>query len=476
MTELHLPWLDLMVLVPLLGALLIARLKDAFVARQRTVYVCGITSLLAIGAWQDFELSGAAHASDAWHISTWLFHRELFEMDLLSAPLLPMTALLHFLTALTTQRTKVRRFSFAAMLFSESVLLATLSTVEPWTIIGLLAIGTIPPALELMARGRSTRVYLVHMTAFVVLLIVGWSFVELEDDSRVHTLWAVLPLLGAVLIRSGMAPVHCWLTDLFENATLGTALLTVTPLIGMYTATRLVLPIAPDWVLQYIGVISLATAVYAAGMALVQREARRFFCYLFLSHSALVLVGLEMVSELGLTGALCLWLSVGLSLGGFGLVLRALEARHGRILLTEFQGLYDNSPVLAICFFLAGLGSIGFPGTLGFVGAELLVDGAVETYPYIGFAVVIASSLNGIAIVKAYFLIFTGTRHASTVSLMIRNRERIAVLFLVAMIILGGLFPQPGMLLRSRAARELLARRHGEAAAVELPLDEHHHD
>lgn len=475
MTQLHLPWLDLMVLAPLLGALVISRHHDAFVARQRSVWVCAITLLLAIGAWQDFELTGAAHADDAWHISTLFFGRELFEMDRLSAPLLPMTALLHFLTAVTTQRTKVRRFSFSAMLFSESLLLATLSTVEPWSIIVFLALGTIPPGLELMARGKSNRVYVFHMAAFVMLLLIGWSFVELEDDSRVHTLWAVLPLLGAVLIRSGMAPVHCWLTDLFENATLGTALLTVTPLIGMYTAARLVLPIAPDWVLQYIGLVSLATAVYASGMALVQREARRFFCYLFLSHSALVLVGLEMVSELGLTGALCLWLSVGLSLGGFGLVLRALEARRGRILLTEFQGLYESTPVLAVCFFLSGLGSIGFPGTLGFVGAELLVDGAVETYPYIGFAVVIASSLNGIAIVKAYFLIFTGTRHASTVSLQIRHRERIAILMLAALIIIGGLFPQPGVMLRSLAARELLARRHGESPPTEVPVTEEHH-
>ena len=45
-------------------------------------------------------------------------------------------------------------------------------------------------------------------------------------------------------------------------------------------------------------------------------EARRFFCYIFLSHSALVLVGLESLSPVGLTGALCVWLSVGLSLAG----------------------------------------------------------------------------------------------------------------------------------------------------------------
>ena len=117
------------------------------------------------------------------------------------------------------------------------------------------------------------------------------------------------------------------MTDLFEHATFGTALLFVTPLVGAYAAVRLVLPIAPDWVLRSIGLLSLATAVYAAGMALIQRDARRFFCYLFLSHSALVLVGLEMVTPIGLTGALCVWLSVALAMGGFGLTLRALESR-----------------------------------------------------------------------------------------------------------------------------------------------------
>ena len=34
-------------------------------------------------------------------------------------------------------------------------------------------------------------------------------------------------------------------------------------------------------------------------------------------------------------------------------------------------------PVLAISFLSMGLACTGFPGTLGFVGQELLVDGAV---------------------------------------------------------------------------------------------------
>src|SRR5690606_33388355 len=140
---------------------------------------------------------------------------------------------------------------------------------------------------------------------------------------------------------------------------------------------------------------------YAAGMALVQREARRFFCYLLLSHSAIVLVGLHSASPIGVAGGLCVWLSVGLGLGGLGLTLRALEARHGRLSLERYLGLYDHTPALAVCFLLTGLASVGFPCTFGFIGTEMLVDGAAHTYPYlVGAVVVIAAALNGIAVLQ----------------------------------------------------------------------------
>src|SRR5262249_52361413 len=161
-------------------------------------------------------------------------------------------------------------------------------------------------------------------------------------------------------------PVHCWVTNWIEHASFGNALLFVAPLTGVYAAIRLVLPIAPDWILQGIGLVSLTTAVYAAGLATVQREARRFFAYLFLSHTALVLVGLELHTSISLTGALCLWFSVLLSLAGLGLTLRALEARFGRLTLTHYRGLYEHVPTLAVCFLLMGLATVGFPGTVGF--------------------------------------------------------------------------------------------------------------
>jgi NADH-quinone oxidoreductase subunit M len=248
-------------------------------------------------------------------------------------------------------------------------------------------------------------------------------------------------------------------TDLFDKASFGTALLFAVPLPGVYAAVRLVLPVAPEWALQGLGVVSLVTAVYTAGLAVVQTEARRFFAFLFLSHASLVLVGLELHTPIALTGALALWLSVALSLTGLGLTLRALEARFGRVSLDRFHGLYDHAPALAVCFLLTGLASVGFPGTLGFVAAELLVDGAVGANLYVGVAVVLAAAVNGIAVVRAYFLLFTGGRHLSSVPLGITRRERVAVLTLAALILGGGLAPQPGVASRHRAAEAVLGDR-----------------
>ena len=200
--------------------------------------------------------------------------------------------------------------------------------------------------------------------------------------------------------------------------------------------------------------------VYAAGLAVVQTEPRRFFAHLFLSHASIVLVELELNTPISLTGALCLWFSVALSLAGLELTLRALKARYGRLSLTAYRGLYDHSPAIAVCFLLTGLGSVGFPGRMEFVAAELLVDGAIRANVAVGVAIVLAAALNGIAVVRVYFLIFTGTRHVSAVPLGITRRKRFAVLALAALILGGGLYPQVGVQSRHKAAEAALRDRH----------------
>src|SRR5262249_54436173 len=132
-----------------------------------------------------------------------------------------------------------------------------------------------------------------------------------------------------------------------------------------------------------------------------------------------------------------------------------------------------QSPALAVGFLVMGLASVGFPGTLGFISADLLLDGAVEASPYFGIAVAVATALNGIAVLRAYFLLFTGKRHASTVSLNLGPRERLVVLTLVAVILGGGLFPQPGVMTRHRAAEAILKDRSARTGDTRANADDH---
>lgn len=459
MIQLHCPWLEVSILMPLLGALVVALIGNPQRARIACTVVAGLTLCTSIGAWFDLYLIHATEAVDRWDLATYFLGRRLFSVDELSAPLLPAVALLYFLTMIATPGTKLQRFSFGWSLVFESVRLATFSCSEPWPLIVLLAIGTWPPYRELLVRRRPARVYALHMGCFIALLVLGQFLADLAAMREEQWLLPGWLLLAAVLILSGMFPFHCWMTELFEHASFGTALLFVAPLTGAYAAIRLVLPVAPDTLLRVIGTISLFTAIYTAGMSLIQNDARRLYCYLFLSHSALVLAGLEMVTPIGFTGGLCVWLSVIVALGGLGLTLRAVEARFGRSDLTQPRGYYHHTPTIATCFLITGLASVGFPGTVGFVGMELLIDGAVGIYPLVGAAVAIAGTLNGIAIIRAYFRLFGGPRHHSSIALGITRWELFAVLVLVTLTIGGGLLPGPGISSRHHAAEEILATR-----------------
>lgn len=455
--ELHLPWLEIAILLPLLGAVVCACTRKLTRAYTIALVFAGLTSLCTIGEWIDFGTVHTFEAHDRWDLLQWLTGRsDILVIDELSAPLPALASLLFLLVLLATLRTKLERFPLSLTLLSLSLTNATLSSHDPWLLIILLSLSVLPPFLELRQRRQSTRVFLIHMGLFTGLLLAGWALVDRTDGTASASGLSAALLTAAAILRAGVAPVHCWMTDLFEKASFGTALLFLTPMTGAYAVMHLVFPVVPGWAMQSIAILSLITSLYAAGMAAVQTDARRFFCFLFLSHSSLVLSGLELVNVIGLTGALCVWLSVGLSLTGYGLTIRAVEARIGRIQLDRYYGLAEHTPTLAGLSLITGLSSIGFPGTIGFVGMELLVEGCVEFYPLVGLILVISSALNGISILRAWFRIFTGHRFQTAVSLRSQPAERLSVVILTILIIGGGLWPQPGVASRHHAAVELL--------------------
>jgi NADH-quinone oxidoreductase subunit M len=445
------PLVEIAIAAPLLGAVSIRFFRNIDTAWSVALTVTGLSFLASCLAWIAL-LTNSAQPHD---VSRSLLGFSVFQVDQLNGPLLPMVALLHLLTILMTSRVKMNRVSFAEHLVAESLRIATFACTEPWPLIVLLALGTIPPYLELVARNRPTKIFILHMACFVALLALGWAGVSLGWRT------ASIFLMLSIVIRIGTVPAHLWIADLFGQATFGTAILFATPMAGVYATLRLVFPVAPDWVLQTIGIASLITAVYTAGLAIVQTEARRFFACLFLSQASLILVGLELHTVISLSGSLGLWISAAISLSGLGLTLRALEARHGSLTFQTYRGFFDQTPELAVCFLLMGLGCVGFPGTLGFIALEVLVDGAIEANITIGLAIIVSTTLNGIAIVRVYFLLFTGKQNRSGIPMPVTTRERVALIVLSSLILVGGLAPQLFLANRQTAAKQLLVLHRG---------------
>lgn len=437
------PWLELGIALPAVGAALAWTRPTSSARRQIGGAMAALALLCAILAWLGHGRPDSTLV------------RSLFEIDRFSAPLLPLVALLHFLAIVSMTGPLETRRTIPIVLAGETVLLATFALKSPVPLAAALVLGWLLPYLDLRDRRQPSRVYLLHAAAFAIALVPGVLLLEIGAAP----ILSAVPLLLAILIRSGTAPFHLWVGDLFGRASWSVALLAVAPLSGVYAAVRLLIPTAPDGVLQLLGLLSLATAILAAGLSAVQTDARRFMACQIVSHSAMVMVGLQLNTPISFTGTLCLWYSVSLSLAGQALILRALEARFDRIDMTDYRGLYDLAPTLAVGFLLTGLGSVGFPGTLGFVAAEMLAGGAVGASPAVGTAMILAAAINGIAVIRAYFLLFTGGRHFAGVPLGATARERFAVLVLAGLILGGGLYPQPGVESRQGAAEELLRDR-----------------
>jgi NADH-quinone oxidoreductase subunit M len=387
---------------------------------------------------------------------------DIVRIDGLSSVLLPFAAVLWLLTVAVTPRAALDRpgirrtalatlVTLASFLTESGLLLLALSVVSVWTFLSALADPVHRHQRRVVAAylGLSTLLFAVG-----VALLAGPGVQNTGFETT--ALWLIVI---AALVRKGIVPFHAWVPEVFDRGRLGPAILFNGPQVGAYMTAVLIVPRASPDMLRTIALLALGTAVYAASLALVQRSARRACGYLFMSQSALVMAGLDCSSATALAGGLLVWLSAGLSFAGLARCVLVLEARRGRLDLTTYHGGYERMPVLAISFLALGLACTGFPGTLGFVGQELLVDGAVGVFPVMGFAVVVASALTGLAVLRMYFSLFCGRPHMlPDPGLQLGVRPREAWIFVALVVALVGLGLAPRTLVDSRfdASEEIL--------------------
>ncbi len=109
MNELHLPWLEISLLIPAVAALMVWRIPDHNRKRAIATWASGLTLFVSTAGWIDFETLFTYQARDYYDAIHTLVGMDELVMDKLNGPLLPLTALLFFLTLLATPESSMAR-------------------------------------------------------------------------------------------------------------------------------------------------------------------------------------------------------------------------------------------------------------------------------------------------------------------------------------------------------------------------------
>lgn len=331
------------------------------------------------------------------------------------------------------------------------------ATSEPWILAALWTVSAALAWRELRAtadRRATARVFGIHHAVSSACLLLGAILVATG-----HAGWAIPLLLGAIAIREAIVPVHGWFPTFVERAPLGMVVAFAAPQLGVYAHLELFTEGLPAATAHGVAVFGAVTAVLAGALGTVQIDARRALAWLMMSQSGLVAFGLENSEPAGQIGALVTWQVLAVATSGFAMTLAALEARRGTLSLHGPGGSFARTPRMAVAFLILGFASVGLPGTLGFIAEDLLVQGSVEEYPLQAFALIIATALNGITVMRCFFALFSGSRnHVGEPDLV--GRERVALTLAIAALVFTGLWPQALLALHETGAAVLSTGSH----------------
>ncbi len=225
--------------------------------------------------------------------------------------------------------------------------------------------------------------------------------------------WLFLAFGLAFAIKVPMFPFHTWLPDAHVEApTAGSVVLAGVLLkLGTYGFVRFALPLFPQAAIDLAPLVfglGLVGVIYAALVAMVQKDVKSLVAYSSVSHLGLVMIGLFALNPQGIQGAILQMINHGLSTGALFLFVGMIyERRHVRD-IAAFGGLAQVMPVYAVFFAIAMLSSIGLPGLNGFVGELLILLGTFAASPAVAVLATTSIILGAVYMLWMYRRVFFG--------------------------------------------------------------------
>lgn len=402
-------WSLILILVPLLGAVVLARCKNLQSQSLLGIFVTAVGCLASIMNFLLVRSQGAV----TWNLSSLGIFEPVFRLDGLSTLFSLFSALVWFASGIymyTYMQHEERTLSFYVFY------LITLGAVQGVflagnfvTLLVFFEIMTVTSFFWVIHRQdreslRAGYFYLflgiaagLCIAGAIALLMVSGTTVEIGVSATLPTNpgmfgWAILLFLAGFGIKGGMVPVHIWLPMAHPVApSPGSALLSgILIKAGAYGLIRTgqlvnwnMGDLAP-WLGTLVVIIGVITMLLGVGLALLQGNAKRLLAYHSVSQMGYIILGIGTALVLkdhgayGVSGAIFHSLNHALFKSALFLGVGIIFLGTGELDLYKLGGLWKKYPWTAICMLIAAFGITGTPGLNGFISKSLLHHGALD--------------------------------------------------------------------------------------------------
>ena len=281
-----------------------------------------------------------------------------------------------------------------------------------------------------------------------------YQLAQFQFDPRLQS-WAFPILFLGFAILAGIWPLHTWApTGHVAAPTAGSMLLAgIVMKLGAYGALRVAMNLFPLGFQQWrtwIAVLGVIGIIYAAAVALRQRDLKFVIGYSSVSHMGFVLLGFATANVFGVSGSVLQMFSHGV----IGALLFAVAGRmiYRRTHTRELDALAAMNlsralPFAAFTFVVAAAASMGIPGFSGFVAEITILIGAWKSYPLAvwitGAGMVLVAAFTLRALKRAFFDVELATAAAASPELPpITIPEKLGAALLMFATIAVGVYPK----------------------------------
>ncbi|NJD02204.1 MAG: NADH-quinone oxidoreductase subunit M [Ruminiclostridium sp.] len=243
-------------------------------------------------------------------------------------------------------------------------------------------------------------------------------------------------------------PLHRWTPDGHSAAptSISMILAGVIMKLGGYALIRIGIGFFPEgaafWA-PLIAVLATINAVYIAFVAMVQKDIKYVVANSSVSHMGFVLLGLASLNAVSIDGAVSQMFAHGIMAAlFFAIVGNIYDKAHTRE-IDDFGGLAHQTPRIAAAFLIAGLASLGLPGTFNFVAEFAIFSGSIQAFPVFSIISISAIIITAIYVLWVVQRIFFGPRKPDLDHVKdARGVEMVPIVLLCGILLVYGFFPR----------------------------------